>query len=170
MGYVHNTGMKQFIPPTTMYGTVAAWAIAAGAVAGTLAYHADATDESADCVIPIQIPSNENGLSGAYLKAIEIDFEILVAACDAVSAVVNKVTRGADGAVAVVAAQTFTYDSGHDTDAERLTLDQHRMKLTITTPIWVDEEEYVYVVITFDKAATTTIDVLAAIADFTLRI
>jgi len=170
MGYVHNTGMKQFVPPTIMFGKTATWVVADGAVAGTLAYHADATDESADCIIPIPLPSNKGAQVGAYLKAIDIDFEILIAACDAVSAVINKVTRGADGAVAVVASQAFSYDTGHDTAAERLTLDQHRMTLTLTTPIWLDEDEYIYVVLTFDKAATTTIDVLAAVADFTLRV
>jgi len=169
MGYVHNTTMRQFLPPTTFFGTTATWTVAAGAVAGTLAYHADATDESADCVIPVAIPSNGNSQVGSRLTAIEIDYEVLIAACDAVSAVINKVTRGDDGEIAVVAAQDFTYDTGHDTAAERLTLDQHKMQLTLDTPIWLDEDEYCYVVLTFDKAATTTIDVLAAVAEFTFR-
>jgi len=104
------------------------------------------------------------------LKAIQVDYEVLIAACDAVSAVVNRVTRGANGAVAVVDTLAFSYDTGHDTAPERLTLDQHRMKLTLDTPLWLDEEEYIIVVLTFDKAATTTIDVLGAFAEFTVRL
>ena len=170
MGYVHNTSMIQYVSPFQMFGTTATWVVAAGAVSGTLAYHADATDESATCSIPIPVPSNSKAQAGSYLKAIEVDYEVLIAACDAVSAVVNRVTRGANGAVAVVDTLAFSYDTGHDTAPERLTLDQHRMKLTLDTPLWLDEEEYIIVVLTFDKAATTTIDVLGAFAEFTVRL
>ena len=43
------------------------------------------------------------------------------------------------------------------------------MELTLTTPIWLDEDEYIIVVVTIDKAATTTLDFLAAVANYTLR-
>ncbi|MFC2065258.1 hypothetical protein ACFLXB_09215 [Chloroflexota bacterium] len=135
----------------------------------TIAFHCAATDETTTVNIPVTIPSNSIALQGGYLESIEIDFEILVAACDAASAIVNKVTRGADGAVAVVAAQTFTYDTGHDTAAERIDVDQHKMTLTLSTPIWLDNDEYVLVELTFDKAATTQLDMLGAVANFTLR-
>jgi len=162
--------MSQYIPPTLFHCVTGTWTDAAGAVTDTIAKHVAATDEVATVNIPIIVPSNSVASKGAYLKSIEIDYEILVAACDAVSAVVNKVTRGADGAVAVVAAQTFTYDAGHDTAAERIDVDQHKMTLTITTPFWLDNDEYALVELTFDKAATTTVDLLAAVANFTLRI
>ena len=85
------------------------------------------------------------------------------------AAVVNKVSRGADGAVAVVAAQTFTYDTGHDTAGERIDVDQHKMTLTISTPFFLDNDEYVLVELTFNKAATTTLDILGAFANFVAR-
>ena len=170
MGYIHDTGMSQFIPPTLFHTVTGTWTYAAGAIAGTIAKHVAATDEVSVITIPVMIPSNSIALKGAYLQSIEIDFEILIAACDALAAVVNKVTRGADTAVAVVAAQTFTYDTGHDTAGKRLTQDQHRMKLTLTTPIWIDNDVYVNVEITADKAATTTLDFLGAVANYTLRL
>jgi hypothetical protein len=170
MGYVHDTAMSQYIPPTAMVCITGTWTEAAGAVAGTIAKHCAAADESTDVYIPIPIPSNSVSGKGAYLKSIQIDYEILIAACDTVTAVVNKITRGADEAVAVVAAQTFTYDAGHDTDDERDDLDQHRMTLTISTPFWVDDDEYVVVKLTFDKAATTTLDILGAVAYYTARL
>ena len=175
MGYVHDTNMSKVISPFNMFGTVATWTIAAGAVTNTLAYHADATDEAAVCNIFIDPWSNSgvdaSGLpvKGSLLKSIEVDFEVLVAACDAVSAAIYKVKRGANGAVAVVSAPTFTYDTGHDTAPERLTLDQHKMILTLDTPVYVENDEYYIVAVTFDKAATTTIDVLCAVANFTFR-
>ena len=161
--------MSQFIPPTLFHAVTGTWTQAAGAVTNTIAYHCAATDETTVVNIPVTIPSNSIGLQGGYLKSIEIDFEILIAACDAVDALVNKITRGADGAVAVVAAQDFSYDAGHDTAAERYDVDQHKMTLTLDTPIWLDNDEYVLVELTIDKAATTTLDMLAAVANFTLR-
>jgi len=138
-------------------------------VTDTICKHVAANDETATVNIPIMIPSNSVGLQGAKLASIEIDYEILVAACDAVDAIVNLVTRGADGADAVVAAQVFTYDTGHDTAAERYDVDEHKMTLTLTTPIWIDNDQYVLVELTLNKAATTTVDVIAAVANFTLR-
>jgi hypothetical protein len=166
---IHNTHVSQYIPPTLFHCVTGTWTEVAGQVTDTICKHVAATDEVATVNIPVIIPSNAIGLQGAKLASIEIDYEILVAACDAVTAVVNKVTRGADGAVAVVAAQSFSYDAGHDSAAERYDVDQHRMTLTLDTPIWIDNDEYVLVELTFDKAATTTIDLLAAVANFTLR-
>ena len=170
MGYIYDTHMAQYIPPTLFHCVTGTWTLAAGAVAGTIAKHVAATDETSVITIPVLLPSNSSALKGSYLKSIEIDFEILIAACDALAAVVNKVTRGADGSVAVVAAQTFTYDSGHDGASERIDVDQHKMTLTLSTPIWLDNDEYVLVEITADKAATTTMDFLGAVANFDLRL
>lgn len=170
MGYVHDTAMAQYIPPTLFHVVTGTWTSAAGAVTGTIARHVAATDETSVVNIPICVLSNSVAAKGAYLKSIEIDYEILIAACDAVSAVINKVTRGVDTAVAVVAAQTFTYDAGHDTEAKRYAVDQHRMTLTLATPFWIDNDVYVLVALTFDKAADTTVDVLGAVANYTLRV
>lgn len=166
---MNNTHFCQYIPPTAMYGDTATWAMKAGQVSNTIAYGCDATDETANLWIPVLLPSNSVDLQGAKLESIEIDFEILTAACDAMSAVIYKVARGADGAVAVVATPAFSYDTGHDTAAERIDVDQHKMTLTLTTPEWVDNDEYFLVKIAFDKAATTTVEALAAFANFTLR-
>jgi hypothetical protein len=93
------------------------------------------------------------------------------AALTALSAVVNKVTRGADGAVAVVAAQAFSYDTGHDAAGERVDVDQHRMTLTLTTPFWLDNDVYCLVELTIDQAGDTGVsELLAAVANFTLRL
>jgi hypothetical protein len=81
---------------------------------------------------------------------------------------VNKVTRGAEGAVAVVAAQAKT-----DTVAAAAakTADQHRQVLTLTTPIWIDNDEYVLVELSLVAGAGGTVnDFLGAVANFTLRL
>jgi hypothetical protein len=169
-GYVHDTAFSQFIFPTSMICITGTWTEVAGQVSGTVVKHVAATDETSTVYIPILIPSNSVSGKGSYLKSIEVDYEILVAACDAVDALIYKVTRGADGAVAVVDnAVAFDYDTGHDTAAERYDVDQHRMTLTLTTPAWIDNDEYYMAVLAFNKAATTTVDVLGAVANYTLR-
>jgi hypothetical protein len=167
MGYIHDTNMSQFIPPTLFHTPGGTWTSAAGQVAGTIARHVAAADQTILVNVPVFAPSNSVDLKGAYLKSIEIDYEILIADCDAFTAVVNKVTRGADTAVAVVAAQTFTQTP---TAANALKVDQHRLILTITTPFWLDNDVYVLVELTCNQAATTTVDFLGAVANYTLRI
>ena len=61
MGYVHDTHMSQFIPPTLAWGDTATWAMAAGQVAHTKALHGDATDETATLHVPV--PSQQFGRS-----------------------------------------------------------------------------------------------------------
>lgn len=172
---IHDTGFTQFIPPTSMFGTVAAWAMAAGAVSGSYVFGCDATDEIAHCYIPVIAPSNSGvdaqGVvkKGALIKSIEIDFEILTAALDAGSAVIRKYKRGVDGSVVVVSTPTFTYDSGHDSAAERIDVDQHKMTLTLDTPFYLENDEYLWVDLVLDKAGTSTVEVLGAFVNYTFR-
>lgn len=167
---IHDTHMSQFIPVSLFHHVTGTWTSTAGAVAGTIDHTVDNANQASVTNIPIIIPSNDSDLKGSLLKSIEIDFEIRVAAMDAVTAVVNKVTRGADGAAATVQAQTFTYDAGHDDAAERIDVDQHKMTLTITTPFWLDQDEYVLVELTVDQAGDGgVIDFLGAVANYTAR-
>jgi hypothetical protein len=169
MGYVHDTGFTQFIPPTTAFGDTAAWSLGAGQVSNSIVLKCDSTDEVANLYIPILLPSNSNAEKGCKLTSIEIDYEIVTAACDEVAAVIYKMTRGIDGADVVVATPAFTYDAAHDTDDERDDLDEHRMVLTLDTPDYIDDDDYYWVKIAFDKAATSTVEFLGAFARYTLR-
>lgn len=168
MGYVHDTSMSQFIPPALAYGDTAAWAMADSQVAGVPAYACDATDEVANLFIPVPVPSNSAADKGALLKSIEIDYEIVTAACDSVTADIFKVTRGAEGAAATLD-NTVAF-SQSPTAANSKTADQHKLVLTLTTPVYVDNDEHYVVKIAFDKAATSTVEFLGAVANFTLRL
>ncbi len=177
MGYTHDAGFCSFIPPTAVFGDVAAWGIVAGGVANSLAYKCDATDETANLYIPIiGVPSHTPDSQGVAVKGgkiskIEVDYEILVAAADTLTAVIYKSKRGADEAVVVISTVTFTYDAGHDTDDERDDLDQHRMALSIAAAdqFYLEDDEYLWVHLAIDKAATTTFEFLGAFAYYTLR-
>lgn len=171
MGYVHESEMSQYIPPGACHYVTGTWTDAAGAVAGTIAKSKAAADNTGVVTIPIMIPSCAKGYKGSYLKTIDVYWQVLTAAMDAVTAVINKAVLPANGdAFAAVTALTFTYDTGHDAAAERLTLDQHTMKLTLSTPEWIDDDEIILVEMTFDAAATSALTFFGARANFELRL
>jgi len=165
---MHNTHMSQYIPPTAMHIVTGTWTNIAGQVAGTICQHKAATAETAVVNIPIMIPSNSVGLQGAYLKSVEVDYEIQVIACTSVTGAINKVARGLDTAVAVVTAQTVTQDLVAAVAAA--SLEQHKLTITLTTPVWIDNDEYYLCKLTIVAAATSTVDILAAVANFTERL
>ncbi len=168
MGYVHDTHMTQFIPPTMMYGDTATWAMGAGEVAGTIVYACDATDEVANLYVPILLPSNSEAGKGAYLKTIEIDYELKTDAADSVTASLAKITRGANGSDAVVAAVTVTQDLAAAVAAA--TADEHKLTVTLSTPIWIDNDEHLLLKLAVDKKATTIFQCLGVFANWTLRV
>ena len=165
-GYVHDTSMSQFIPPNACHYNTGTWTQVAGQVAGTIVMHKGATAETTKVTIPILVPSNSVGLKGSLLKSIEVDYEVLVADCTSITATLNKVTRGADLAVAVVAAVTQTQSP---TAALSKVVDQHKLVVTITTPAWVANTEYYLLELSCVAAATTQIDILGAVANYTSR-
>jgi hypothetical protein len=170
MGYLNDTHVSHYIPPTMFHYVTGTWSDAAGAVAGTIVKKVNDANQTSKVNIPIMVPSNSSDAKGALLKSIEIDFEISAQPLEEVTAVVNKVTRGIEGAVATVSAQTFTYDAGHDAAGERIDVDKHRMTLTITTPFWLDNDVYCLVELTVNQAGDTgVIEFLAAVANTTER-
>ena len=93
---------------------------------------------------------------------------MLVAQPTSITFTVNKVTRGADTAVAVVAAQAKTDGVAA---ASAKTVDQHKQTLTITAPFWIDNDEYVLVEMAIVAGAGgNTMDFLGAVANFTERL
>lgn len=172
MGYVHDTGFTQVIPPVAMFGDTATWTLGAGQVSNSFVYKCDATDEVANVWIPIPIPSNSgvdaggNAVKGSKLKSIEIDYEIVTAACDSVTATIYKAKRGVEGAVVVMSTPTFTQSP---TAANSKTADQHKLVLTLDTPVYIENDEYFFVKIAFDKAATSTVEILGAFANYNFR-
>lgn len=168
MGYVHDTAMSQYITPMAMHIVANTnWTEAAGDVAGSICRHKAAAGETCVINIPILIPSNSVPLKGSYLKSVEIEYEVEVAACTSVTATLNKVTRSADGTANVIADVPVTQDLAAATDAADV--DEHKLTVTVTTPVWIDNDVYYLLVLTVVAAATTTFDILGAVANYTLR-
>jgi len=162
----NNLHVAQYIPPTKFHYVTGTWSQAAGQVAGTIAMHKAAAAETTVVTIPIEIPSNSVALQGSKLASIEVDYEILVADCTSVTATLNKVTRGADTAVAVVAAVTQTQTPAA---ANAKVTDQHKLIVTLTTPAFIANTEYYLLQLSFVCPATTQLDILGAVANFTAR-
>jgi len=165
---MHNTHMSQFIPPTAMHCVTGTWTDIAGQVAGTIVRHKAAAAETTTINIPLMIPSNSVPLKGSYLKSVEVDYEILTAACTTFTCSIVKVVRGIDTAVAVVSAPACTQDLVAATTAA--SVEQHRITVTLTTPAWIDNDEYYFCKIIAVCAAGTLLDLLAAVANYTERV
>jgi hypothetical protein len=167
-GYVHDTSMSQYIPPNTMHCVTGTWTDIAGQTAGTICRHKAATAETSIINIPLQVPSNSVALKGTLLKSVEVDYEILVAACTSMTAAFVKVVRGIDGADAVVSTPACTQDLVAAVGAA--SVDEHKLVVTLTTPVWIDNDEYWFLKLTAVAAATTQIDLLGAVVNFTERL
>jgi hypothetical protein len=169
MGYVHDTAMSQFIPPEACQYTVGTFAD--GVASNVWSKDKTAADDTSVIKIPIAIPQNSVAQKGGYLRGIDIWFAVTTAALDALAATIYKATLPADGAAyAAPASQAFSYDEGHDTAAERIDIDEHKMTLTLTTPFWLDNDDEVYVELSVDAGLTSVFKFYGARANFTLRI
>ena len=165
---VHNTHMSQFIPPTAFHFSTATMTQVAGSVAGTIAMNRAAANQTSLITIPIVVPGNSVALQGAKLVSVEVDYENFTAEATSLTWTLNKVTRGVDTAVAVVAAVTKT-DAIAAADSH--SVDQHKQVITITTPEWVDNDVYYLLEISLVAGAGgCTQHFLGAVANFTLRV
>jgi hypothetical protein len=79
-----------------------------------------------------------------------------------------KIVRGANAAVAVVSAPAGTQLLTPASTAATVT--QHRDRFTLTTPVYIDDDEIFALKITAVKAATTQLDILGAVAYYTKRL
>ncbi len=167
-GYVHDTAMSMWVPFTSFVHSAGAWT---STVAANVWYaRRSAADASATTYIPVLLPSNSAANKGSYLQSIDLYYRVVTAALDALQADMYKVTLQVSGTLSTVAAITTTYDTGHDTAGERITVDEHKLTLTLSTPVWIDNDEQIFVEVIADAAATSLLDFFGARANFTLRL
>ena len=168
---MHDTHMHRWIPCSRAHYVTGTWTMTAGAVANTIAWARAQANASTVITFPIDIPMNDGPEKGACLISVDLYWECLNAANDAVDALIHRVTLPINGAaIAAPEALVFTYDVGNDTANERLTLDQHTMTLTLTTPVWVEDDQVIQVQLTIDAAATSDITIFGARANYTYRL
>jgi hypothetical protein len=176
MGYVHDTAMSQFIPPE-MIG-FSATATMAMVVASNVWYNERTANNSTFTVyIPVMIPSCSVDLMGSLLKSIELMYEVAAADNDTVPTVklfkdtFSPNAASGSGTINTAAEITaITVDAGHDSDAERKVQDEHRMVVTLTTPVWIDNDASYHLEIAFDAAALSEDNFYGAIINYTKRL
>jgi hypothetical protein len=174
MGYVHDTAMSQFIPPTAFGYSAGTWAL--GVASNVWSLDRSAADASFTLYMPIPIPSNSAALKGAYLVSVEMMYSIATAAADDFATValykdtLQASAASGSGSINTAASVTITNDAGHDTAAERKAVDEHRIKSTLSTAAWIDNDEAYHMEYTLDAAAGTVFKVFGGIANFTLRL
>ena len=169
MGYVHDVSMSQFLGPCISM-------VSAGTWTDTIAVNVWSRNRTANASsftmrIPIQIPSNSVASRGAYLKSIDVWYEIATAAAtDFATVLLYKITLPVTGTLATAASVAVTLDTGHDTAAERKAVDEHKMTLTLDTPAWIDNDEAYNVEMIVSAAATTVFKFFGSRANYTLRV
>jgi hypothetical protein len=169
MGYVHDTQMSRFISAFECEYTAGTWTPTIATNVASMVR--TAADASFTILIPITLPSNAAAMKGAYLKSIDIFWKVATAAMDAVAeGTLDKLTLPASGTAVTGAAVTVTPDTGHDSAAERLTLASHTMKMTITTPAWIDDGDAYVLSLVCDAAATSVFTFYGVRANYTLRV
>ena len=169
MGYTNDTGMAAFVGPAEVTATVGIWAMAVAAHLWTL-NHTNAADTSV-LKVPLKLPSNAVALKGALLKSIDFWWSTF-GGSDIVdmSVEVYLATMQAQGGTLATALQASSYDALHLTAAARKTAVQHKMTVTLTTPVWIDDDVEAYVELTCNAAATSVVKLQGARANYTLRV
>lgn len=170
MGYVNDTHMSQFIPPSEFQMSAGTWAMAVAS--NVVSRDRTAADAAFTALIPIPVPSNAIAYKGAKLKSIDVWYSIGTAAADDFATVeLEKMVLGADDVAPSGAAVATTPDTGHDTAAERLAVDSdHCMTVTLDDPAWLDDGDAYWLQLVVDCAATTVFKFFGARANYELRI
>ena len=169
-GYVMSKTISWWIPFSDFVHNSGTWTPTVGPVANTYMTRRTAAAATSITVIPLNPLMDSVASHGFYLTSIDLWFEYTTAAPTSLDALIWKNTLGIDTAVHVAAAVAFSYDTGHDTAAEGENVDQHKMTLTLTTPVWIDNDELFFVELTSVNAATTLLDFYGARVNGTLRL
>jgi hypothetical protein len=168
MGYLHDTAFSQYIPPAAIAFTAGTWTpTIASNVVKTVRTAAAAAFTA---LIPIPIPSNAAKFKGARLKSVDVWYKIATAdTTDFATVELEKITLTADTATPTGAAVTTTLDATHDTAAKRKAQGDHKMTVTITTPLWLDANDAYQLSLIVDCAAGSVVTIFGARANFDLR-
>ena len=168
MGYLHDA-LQFVIPFTKFVHSAGTWT---PSVASNVWYNRrSAADAAATTYVPIMdLPQRDGATKGSKLTSVDFHFRVVTAALDAMEAHLYKGTMAADGTLWTTAEVTTTYDTGHDSAAERIDVDEHKMTLTVTTPFYLEDNEFLYMEVVYDAAATSLIDEFFAVANVTTRL
>jgi hypothetical protein len=161
--------MSQIIAPEEIQVSAGTWTL----TTSTQHWFNRRSRAGAGFVLRIQakVLQNSVALKGALLKSVDVWYKIATADGSAFTAKVWKEALIVDAGTWVAPVeQTTTLDAGHDTAAKRYAQADHKMTLTLSTPIWLDDDDNVFVELAVTAAATTDFDFIAARFNYTARL
>lgn len=172
MGYIHDARMRLWIPPELagVSDALAGWEMQDDGVSWVLQRPA-AGAGTWQLRLPLTPPGNSLAARGARPLSLELWYTISGAALSDCAAAIERCTLPAHGAAwSAPAAVIFTYDSDHDSAAERILLGNHRMALTISTPDWIAAGETWQARLSGAAALATVVRLHGASLSYTLRL
>lgn len=168
MGYLHDT-IKTFISFAKFVHSAGTWTVTTAS--NVWFARRTATDAAGVTFIPLDgVPQRDGATKGSMLASVDVHFRVVTAALDSLSATLYKATLADDGSLLTVASVATSYDTGHDTAAERIDVDEHKLTLTVTTPTYLEDNEYLFVEVSWDAATTSVLDFFGALAHWTWRL
>lgn len=170
MGYVHNTDIKQFIPPAAIGKTQGTWTAtnATEVISQVRTAHADPFELH----IPLSLPISANR-KGSMVTSIDVWYSIGTAEATGFAGV--ELVRTSLPAHNVAPAGTLparALDGDHDTETKRraISANGHKMTVSFTTPVFLNPGFAYYLVLKINPAATTVFTLFGAQANITLRL
>jgi len=170
MGYVHDTQSAVVIPPCDMQFNGGTWSDQVSA--NQWSRDKTAAGDTTTVRIPISgLVQNSAGLKGSLVKSIEVWYEVATLAMTSVGASAYKLTVPADTAAPGASTQpAFAYDTNHNVAGNRAAVAKHKMTLTISTPLWLDDDDVLFVELALVAQATSVFKMKEARVNFTFRL
>ena len=166
MGYVHSQ-LALYIPPTLFHFSTGTITWTAGAVAGMIAAHRAAANQTTLITVPIMVPGHAQNTMGSKVLSVEFDYKVEVAEPTTFTPTILLVSRGVEGAAGTVATQTITQTP---TLAASQTVDEHKLVVTITTPFFLLNTQYLLALLTMPAGAGgNTTDFYGAMVNYIFR-
>jgi len=171
MGYVHDTAMVKWISPKEFLNSAGTWTAKEGSAADCWVLERTAAHADWNTMIPILLPQNSASGKGSKLVSIDVWYKILTEALNSVTATLYKVTKTVHGTMpAAGTSVAFSYDTGHDTAAERFDVDEHLMTVTLDTPVWLDHDDIYFLELACSAEINGVFQFLGAKVNYTFRV
>ena len=171
MGYTNQESCSEWIPFTRMSFVTGTWT---DTVASNIwSKNHTAAGETSTIRIPVSPLQNSKAQNqvGALISSIDVWYSVGTAALVAMTAQLYRLSAPANtAAFGTPANPAFTYDTGHDTAAKRYAVQAHKMTITLTTPIWLSNEDILHLELSANCAGTSVLKIYDARVNYTLRV
>lgn len=170
MGYVNITDISQYISPFQIAKTAGTWTPTI-----TSNVNSDVRTAAAEVftlLIPVLVPGSHVGTQAAQLKSVDVWYQIATNdATDFATVVLRRTTLNAQTvAVAGANVSEITLDTAHDSAAKRRAIGHHQMKISLNTPVFINQLHAYWVNCVVAAHLNTVFTLYGARVNYTLRI